>query len=392
MELRDKKGFITVYAMLAMMFFVVIVTTASITASRKLNLQREANNELFKIYNDSIGDIDQTDKTTIPIYTQAQFVQIADWITNNSRQNEYIYANDVVYLLDVNKFDSNEINFVLKTDLFFEGIANPINDTAEDERDDEAKKDLIDYPYIPDPNITYKTKYHDALKAMKSEDFKQNHKIYLKVDGADELKLYGEDILIASAEDFIKIGTNEEINGYKATPGQNYIIEKTIELGDFLDEIYSENSEKNLKLRKIWENRPDFSGTIKGKIGNEIIINGLEIDVAKGIYGIFKTNLGAIEDLVFTDVQVINSSNDTISNSNFGIIAQTNSGTISDCNILLSNNQITDFCSINGSGKASLGNVGAIVGENSGIIKDCEIQAFKIERNKCYKFRNTSRK
>ena len=57
MKLRDKKGFITVYAMLAMMFFVVFVSVASITASRKLKLQTEANTALIDIYSKNIENM-----------------------------------------------------------------------------------------------------------------------------------------------------------------------------------------------------------------------------------------------------------------------------------------------------------------------------------------------
>ena len=136
MDFKSKKGFITVYVMLAMMFFIVFVVTATVTASRKIKLQEEANKALYDIYNKDVDSVLQ-DVNTIPIYTKAQFIQIADWMnkSQSTRGNKYIYINDVLYKLDNERYSDdasastvaakeeakkNNYIFELKTDLYFE--------------------------------------------------------------------------------------------------------------------------------------------------------------------------------------------------------------------------------------------------------------------------------
>ena len=157
MKLRNKKGFITVYAMLAMMFFAVVTVTALVTVSRKIKLQTEANTALIETYNKNINGIVQEDVTTIPIYTQAQFKKVAEWIleADPNEEPEYIYINDVIYKLDPKRYESNseqeKYEILLKTDLWFEGKANtpgeeeafiPVNDYDYDEVNGEYTKSL----------------------------------------------------------------------------------------------------------------------------------------------------------------------------------------------------------------------------------------------------------
>ncbi|MGN1299330.1 MAG: hypothetical protein ACI4UE_05050 [Candidatus Scatovivens sp.] len=377
MDLKNKKGFITVYVMLAMMFFVAFVVTASVTASRKLKLQKEANTALVEIYSQNIDGIERND-TTIPIYTQAQFLRIANWINteNTSKTTEYIYINNVVYTLDAQRYNGTDEykaknpphEFILKTDLWFKGT---VNDGADKE----------DYPYIPLNEDS--TNVHEALKEFKRiADYKSGHTIYLKLD--TETYRYDDVIRVTNADEFLKIGTaNPEdsdlntIGGYPAYANETYLIESTIDLSGKCENI-------------DWSIRPEFSGTIKG---NGHIINGLKIDLTNSNVdnttnvGLFKSNAGTIKNLTFTDVEVTCSSSKSI--TSFGIIAGNNSGTISNCNIILSNQKSSDaMMNINGEGKLSVGNFGTIAGNNSGNISTCEIQAVEVKRSYCSKFRS----
>lgn len=380
MELRNKNGFITVYAMLSMMFFVVIVTTASITASRKLNLQKEANSELLEIYNDSIGDIDQTAKMTIPIYTQAQFEQIADWLepltdgdeSTAIEDSEYIYVNDLVYSLSSDKYpkindngtpedssDDNEVylKFELKTDLWFDGTVN--TDTT----------DKNDYPYIPN-----ESKYHRALKEMKSrnEDFKQGHIIHIKTE-QNEYE-YGVTVIpIYNAEDFLRIGTDYQTGDLTFSNDKTYEIRESFEI--------------NVDSQKIMEsiNSRKEKGPFKGKITTQssetdVIIKGLKIDLSGienssdylGFIPVLDES-GVIENITFTDVEIIG--DDKTSIRYFGIlVGQNDNGTIRNCNITISNK---NSCQIN-INNGTIANFGITAGVNSGTIQDCGIAATNI--------------
>lgn len=361
MKLRNKNGFITIYAMLAMMFFVVFVVVASVTASRKLKLQTEANNALIDIYNKNIESMNKTDETTIPIYTQAQFEYIATWIANisndsNPSETEYIYINDGVYKLDVESYRNNYYKFELKTDLWLKGIKN---------------EDEDNYPYIPENN-----NYHVFLKDKINIAQSTEHFVYLMIQEVGDTEytkvLYGQIIEVSTAEDFIKIGTDEYIGKRRATK----------------DATYSINNYINLEGVE-YEGRPDFNGKI---IGNGKIIDNLKINISNEdededeVLGLFGTNTGIIDDLIFTNVEIDTSSYDDEVNKDLGIIAKTNGGTISNCTIQISNQTNNDYCLIDGDNK-QFNNFGIIAGSNTGTISNCNVQAVKITRNSSAKFR-----
>lgn len=280
MDFKNKKGFITVYVMLAMMFFVAFVVTASVTASRKLKLQTETNTALAEIYSQDIENMNQTEETTIPIYTQKQFLQIANWIYNGQVSDEYMYINDTIYFLDGSEGGNNgkSYSFILKTDLWLGGTNN--TDTSE-----------TDYPYIPLNEDS--TNVHEVLKEFKRRaDYKSGHTIYLKV--GTETYRYDDVIRVTNAEEFLKIGTaNPEdsnpntIGGYPAYANETYVITRDIDLGSFLRNIYDSsslevyNSEENAFYRNLWENRPEFKGkiTTSSSNTNTKIISGLYIDL-----------------------------------------------------------------------------------------------------------------
>lgn len=362
MELKNKKGFITIYVMLAMMFFVVFVVTASVTASRKIKLQTESNAALYDIYNQDIDHIVQ-EVNTIPIYTQAQFLQIVDWIydikisNNTSKPLEYMYINNVAYTLDSSKVDTYQ--FQLKTNLYFKGIENTSTDEISSI-----------YPYIPE-----REKIHTVFLNNYFNDnnfYKNEHHIYLIVD-EDEYEYKPSVIQITNGEEFLKIGTNAWVNGVCYLPTMTYEIQNNIEI-TAVD--YEKAGIDN------FENRPEFTGILDGK---DKIVEGLKITVKNNCdsAGFFKSNTGTIKELTLTKV----STDINADIKNFGIIAGINNanGKINNCNIMLSNKQTkSEKMIIDGNGK-TIENFGILVGTNNGEISKYEekdtniIQGFKIQ-------------
>lgn len=341
MDLKNKKGFITIYVMLAMMFFVVFVVTASVTASRKIKLQTEANTALYDIYSEDIDNIVQ-DTKVIPIYTKAQFLQIAKWIDEGCDETEYMYINDTVYKLAQG---GEDYQFVLKTDLWFKEVQT-------------ASKD-DNYPYKMESWIHNLLKRENNL--VENEKLKiglynydMEYSIYIKTDKDGNQKYGIQKIEISTAEQFLKIGTGEKIDGeiYGAT--NSYELKNNIEITDEdLDGI-------------DFSNRPEFKGILNG---NDQIVEGLKITVTSESenVGFFKSNSGRIENLTLTDVSA-----KIKGCTNFGILAGINNetGEILDCNIMLSNKQTNGEMIIEGNGNNSttITNFGVLVGSNKGAI------------------------
>ena len=175
MNFKNKKGFITIYTMLAMMFFVLFVVVSAITASRKVQIQTEANTELYEIYNNDVSEI-VLDEKTIPIYTKAQFLQIVNWLSDSDRITEYMYINDKVYTLDASRYEENGENheFILETDIYLEGEVNDGDDK-------------LTYQYIP------KDIHKSYIDNMSSVLDINGHTIYVNVEGNN--KAYKEEYL-----------------------------------------------------------------------------------------------------------------------------------------------------------------------------------------------------
>ena len=333
MDFKNKKGFITVYVMLAMMFFVVFVVTASVIASRKLKLQTEANSALYEIYNKDVDHIIQN-VNEIPIYTQEQFEQILRWLGDTSREKEYMNIKDFVYTLDNNTEKFNDYQFVLKTDIYLNGSQNTNNEEKEQ------------YPYIPSVND-----YHNTYKVFGEKIISNGYNIFLKYNG--QFVLYASPVInIYNGEDFLKIGTGADIGGVKALTNMNYKINNNIEI--------TEADYENIEHENI-----TFDGEIDG---NNCIVSGLNIDKP-----FFEENKGIIKD--FSLVNLKSSNKQSESTGNFGIIAEENNGTISAVNIMCETTQ-TSMNKIENVNNCT--NVGGIVGINSGTIENCIVQGIEI--------------
>ena len=182
MNLKNKKGFITIYTMLAMMFFVLFVVVSAITASRKVQIQTETNTELHEIYNNDVSAI-VLDEKTIPIYTKAQFLQIINWLGKNEKTREYIYVNDKIYTLDETRYNDNndeedDHKFILETDIYLEGMPNTTG------------IELSTYPYIPNIENFHKNYIENNIRDKIEFN---DHIIYVNISGNNEI--YEEEYL-----------------------------------------------------------------------------------------------------------------------------------------------------------------------------------------------------
>lgn len=341
MNFKNKKGFITIYTMLAMMFFVLFVVVSAITASRKVQIQTEANTELSKLYKD-----DSLDSLIIPIYTKAQLLQITNWLDDDdTRQTEYIYVKNNVYKLDKDKYE--KYKFTLETDIYLEGKENT----------DEDDKKI--YPYIPNIenfHTIYKEKMNERLDVNK-------HTVYVVMPSEVVIEIeeniekreihYDKPIPyityqkeISTAEDFLKI----EQTG-------SYILKNNIQLED--------KSPINFPFK-------EFKGIIEG---NNKIINGLKIDCEDSFseVGLFEKNSGIIRNVTFLDVEITNSSGD-IKYNNFGIVAGINKGIIENCHVRRGSSTQTIENIIN----FDFSNFGFICGKNEGIINKSIVSGQKV--------------
>ena len=119
MNIKEKKGFITIYTTLAMIFLITIITVSLIIVSRKLRNQAQLNTEIYKAYNqDDMSNIIVDYATEIPIYTKEQFEHLRNWVKNEDRKTEYMLINGYLYKLDPEKYD--EYKATLRTDLYYE--------------------------------------------------------------------------------------------------------------------------------------------------------------------------------------------------------------------------------------------------------------------------------
>lgn len=117
MKIKNKKGFITIYVMISMIFLITVVTVSLITVSRKLKSQTEINSSLYEIYNkDNIEYIADESIREISVYTKEQFDYLQNWITSD-KETEYINVNGVLYKLDAENRDKYKIR--LHTDLYY---------------------------------------------------------------------------------------------------------------------------------------------------------------------------------------------------------------------------------------------------------------------------------
>ncbi len=111
---KKEKGAITLYVILAVVFFAVIIMGAYVIANRKLQAQYEAIAKEADMYNKEKNKIEDEEENSniIPIYTADQFEKIG---TNES---VYIYQTEKTYDFSEDK------QYVLKSDIQLEGKWN----------------------------------------------------------------------------------------------------------------------------------------------------------------------------------------------------------------------------------------------------------------------------
>lgn len=401
MGIKSKNGFITVYVMIAMLFFIVFVTTATITGSKRLRLQEETNTALFEIYDKNIEGVLQENVEVIPIYTQQQFIKIANWL-QNSNQEEYILINDTVYKLDPNK--KGTYTFNLRTNVYLDGSVNT-NDEDKDDYKYIANNIILGgdaratHTFLKDNVDQYDVENDNTNKIKTSRDYKIYIQYTDSTNDINDIVVHGKEIIeIRTALEFLHIGWNQDVNGVQFSSSARYEIKDNIQITqkdiDDFNEIHSE-----------WWNKPEFTGELNGA-GK--IVDGLTMDMKNfttdvGFFPEIGTR-GVVENLTLTNVKIENTSNTDVIVNNMGIIAGSNSGVIQRCNILKSNRQIEKNY-INGNGKikpstmiwdterymfrGDLGNIGGICGRNTNQILNCSINGLEIEKcNNAYSWFN----
>ena len=119
MKFKNKKGFITVYVLISMIFLITIITISLIRLSAKARDQEQINSQIYNMYIDGENkEIIATDITEIPIYTKEQFEYLREWIKNASREINYMLIEEMIYKLDPGKV--SQYKAILKTDLYLE--------------------------------------------------------------------------------------------------------------------------------------------------------------------------------------------------------------------------------------------------------------------------------
>lgn len=139
-RLKNQKGVISVFAMLAMLFFLLFILGAYISVSRSNRTQKEANEEVLKLYSTEVNAQEVYDKliTTIravvPVYTYDQ--------AKNIGNEEIFWAIDG----KIYEFKNTQTDlFELKTNL---NLPNKKGDSESSYKYSNKYLDRVDYEYV----------------------------------------------------------------------------------------------------------------------------------------------------------------------------------------------------------------------------------------------------
>lgn len=114
-KIKSQKGIISVFAMMAMLFFLLFILGAYMAISRNNRTQKESNREILEIYSSDINPQDiydemvANDSDVIPLYTYDQ--------VNSIGSNNFFAIDGKIYCFKSANLSYSTINYEVKTNL-----------------------------------------------------------------------------------------------------------------------------------------------------------------------------------------------------------------------------------------------------------------------------------